>query len=31
MSILVWIIIGGLAGWVASIVMKTNITTHETR
>lgn len=24
MSILVWIIIGGLAGWVASIVMKTN-------
>lgn len=24
MSILVWIIIGGLAGWVASMVMKTN-------
>ena len=23
-SILVWIIIGGLAGWVASMVMKTN-------
>ncbi len=24
MSIVVWIIIGGLAGWVASMVMKTN-------
>lgn len=24
MSILLWIIIGGLAGWIASIVMKTN-------
>jgi uncharacterized membrane protein YeaQ/YmgE (transglycosylase-associated protein family) len=23
-AILVWIIIGGLAGWIASIVMKTN-------
>jgi len=24
MSIIAWIVIGGLAGWIASIVMKTN-------
>jgi len=24
MNILLWIILGGLAGWIASIVMKTN-------
>ncbi|NLA42885.1 GlsB/YeaQ/YmgE family stress response membrane protein [Candidatus Saccharibacteria bacterium] len=24
MGILAWIIVGGLAGWVASIIMKTN-------
>jgi uncharacterized membrane protein YeaQ/YmgE (transglycosylase-associated protein family) len=24
MSILAWIIIGGIAGWIASIIMKTN-------
>lgn len=24
MSILAWIILGGLAGWIASLIMKTN-------